>query len=387
MPEKNEASGKGKSIVKRKRKSANRIGLRARAVSSLILTAIFMSPLAAMAKLPNETYVGSISWSPDGKRLVIGYKKHTAAIVKANTGEVLLELNPDKDIQKPVDKRFSVKADTNMARDNWSPVSWSPDGRYVAVAHYLNVFIFDSKSGKLVKSKISKRAKDFDPERRWNPILPQNGATTNDGWREYKSYVTGLDWSGDGKNLAISDANGVHVVDVESGKELYTYEPLQHRTFVVSWCRDNSKLATISFNFNSGTKSLHIWNAKDGKTIRELKGIKHLAWSPDSKHLAYDKHKGIVIYDPVTDKVRNTITTNDEFPTFFWSPDGKYLAVSDQDEIVKIVDAQTGKTQTSYKTAKGSSFVDIFPSVFAWAPDGKSLAIGMEDFDLEFWKP
>lgn len=337
--------------------------------------------------LPAETYVGSISWAPGGKRLVVGYRKHVAAIMDAASGDVLMELDPRK--ESVVDRRFTIKADTNMLRDNWCPVSWSPDGKYVAVCHYLNVFIFDASTGKLLKMRSSERGKDFDPERRWNPILPRDAAgnTGSDSWREVLSYVTGLVWSKDSKKLAIADANGVHVVDIASGKELYTYEPMRHKTYSVSWSADGSKLAAISFNFSEKFKSLHIWNAETGKTIRELKGIKHAVWSPDSKYLAFDRHHGIEIYDPVSDKVRNEIATRDDFPLFYWSPDGKSLAVSDSEDIVVIVDAASGKKVTSYRSEKGKDFEDVFPAVFSWSPDGRSIALGLEDYTVGFWKP
>jgi WD40 repeat protein len=346
---------------------------------------LFLERAIAAPVLPIETFVASLSWAQDSSKIAVGYKQHAAAIVEAASGRVLKELYPKT--LAPVDKRISVTAEVNMARTNWYPISWSPDGKLIAVNHYLTVYVLDAQTGRVVSSRTSERGRDFNPERAEDPLLPSKKGMSGDGWREILSYVASVAWAPDSRRLAISDANGTHIFDATTGRDIYTYEPMQHQTYCTSWSKDGKFLAGVTYNFSEHFKSLHIWNAADGKTVTEFKGIKHLCWAPDSKLLAYDEYRGIAIYDTVTKKVRNRFKTRDEFPSFTWSPDGKHLAVSDRDDCVLIHDALTGLVKANYRKSCGGSYADVFPAVFAWSPDGKKIAIGREEFTVGFWSP
>ncbi len=362
---------------------------RRQVLKALAATAAFgpfwMEQASAQSTLPTETFVASLSWAPDNARIAVGYKKHAAAIIEFGTGRVLQELYPKT--LAPVDMRVSKTAEVNMARTNWYPIAWSPDGKLVAINHYLTVYVLDAKTGRVVNSRTSQRGRDFNPIRAENPLLPKKPGMSGDGWREIMSYVASVSWCNDSKRLAIADANGTHIWDATTGKELYTYEPMQHQTYCTSWTKDGKLLAACSFNFGEKTKSLHVWDAASGKTVTEVKGIKHLTFAPDSRLLAYDDYKGIIIYDTMTKKVRNRIETKDEFPTFYWSPDGKSLAVSSVDDFVLIVDSLNGAVKDNYRKSFKGKFVDVFPSVFSWSPSGKRLAVAREEYNVGFWIP
>ena len=94
-----------------------------------------------------------------------------------------------------------------------------------------------------------------------------------------------------------------------------------------------------------------------------------VAWSPDASRLAVDGESGVVLVDAATGAATRIGGTNP-----VWSPDGRQLAVLDQDDgslpavgtRVRIMDIATGATVHTYP----------FPAIgdMAWSPNGRWIA-------------
>jgi WD40 repeat protein/serine/threonine protein kinase len=146
-------------------------------------------------------------------------------------------------------------------------------------------------------------------------------------------------FSPDGKRLAYASAGRITVWDVETGRELLTFD--NHRGYDVVFSPDGKRLASACFD-----KTVKVWDAQTGKRALTLKG-----------------HTGAV---------RGVA----------FSPDGQRLASASEDNTVKVWDAETGQELLSLKG--GGSDV-AFNSDVAFSPDGNRLAAGSANGTVMIW--
>jgi len=183
------------------------------------------------------------------------------------------------DIAKRDDPDVFAKRLTDHNEDggfyNTSPAI-SPQGDKIAFISnrdvYFNVYIMDAKDGKVIKKVV-------------------NGNRTND-FEELNVVTPGLNWSPDGKKIALSAKSGgfdvIYIIDVES---------------------DDAEVLPIKFG-----------------------GIATVSWSPKGDMLAFSgndaRESDIYIYNLETKELKNI--TNDIFSDSepAWTPDGKSVVFS-----------------------------------------------------------
>lgn len=248
-----------------------------------------------------KDYAKSVSWSPDGNKIVVGAYDSKIRVWDTHTGRETLLMQ--------VAKRRTLS------------VVWSPHGTQIACG------------GSFDKSD---RAGDI------GGLVWIRNATTGEEMccmGDHTDAVQAVSWSPDGAKIASASSDKtVRIWNVKMGTPSY---PLQghHRNQVndVHWSLDGSKIASASDD-----KTIRIWDTWTGKLIRVLKGhngiVYSIRWSPDSTKLAScSADKTIRIWNAQTGKeMTKLLGHSDGILVVCWSTDGTKVISGSYDNTVRI---------------------------------------------------
>jgi WD40 repeat protein len=327
----------------------------------------------------NDELLGSVAWSPDGKRLAAATasrdnQDNTATVWDAASGKEWLTLRGDHGepmcvAWSPDGKRLAT-ASGNATATVWDAVSgkpllaltdhsgevtkvaWSPDGKRLATASEgKTAKVWDAANGK--------------------PLLTIDG---------HGNEVSSVAWSPDGKRLVTGGSEGddpkkqkglVKVWDAASGHEQLTLHGHTGEVMSVAWSPDGKRLAT-----GSADKTAKVWDAASGQELQTLEGhgeyVLSVAWSPDGKRLATASLDGMAKVWDAADDGQELLTLrghNGMVNSVAWSPDGKRLATAGADNTVKVWDASKREL-----TAGGPKWITLRDTKNVRSPDGKRLA-------------
>jgi len=193
-------------------------------------------------------------------------------------------------------------------RTQWN-ISWSPDGRKLAVVNWGDIWITSAKEGKPVR--ITKT-----PEHEAWPVWSPNN--------EMIVYTVN---TGEGEQI-------LKVIPASGGEAKKILDTSDHSMY--AWSPNSKELAVISKGMISAISIA-------GGNTRQILDLKHqglvedhtwgLCWSPDGKHLAFMSHKemdeptGIFMVAVEGGKFIELAADDHSWKDrFFWSPDGKWLS-------------------------------------------------------------
>lgn len=197
--------------------------------------------------------------------------------------------------------------------------------------------------------------------------------------------------SHDGRLLASAGEDlTVKIWDIQAERELKTFKAHTRSVVSVLFSPDDGTLATSSYD---GTVKL--WNASTGEQIATTPppedshdAAESLAFSADGKMLAVTSLSGvegrITIRDAETLREIVSMTGHTFWAQLAFSPDGRLLASTENQNSIKIWNTATG---LHLRTLTGKIY-DQFThntSKIVFSPDGKTLATGGSDRLIRLW--
>jgi WD40 repeat protein/class 3 adenylate cyclase len=324
----------------------------------------------------NSTILYSISLSPDGTRIATGGFDSTAKIWDARTQQLL----------------FSLTMDSKDVYD----AEWSPDGKLLAASGTTNVIIWDTDTGKPVRtlpgSFVGHTVGNFLGVGRvdYSPDGTRLAVANQDGTPKVWDLATGkvvlslvghteicwpIKYSSDGKLLATGGHDGlVKIWDAQGGRELHSFHD-PGNVYGVSFSPDGTRIVAVD---DSGYMT--IWDLASGNMLLNLTnpasgGFSSVQFLTDGSGVITTSYDGTArIWDAATGSQRlllagHTGTVLDAA----LSPDGRFLVTAAVDDTFKTWDLGPSREVYTY---------DLLPAAVgrvAFSPDGRYLAAAAMD--------
>jgi WD40 repeat protein len=236
------------------------------------------------------------------------------------------------------------------------PVSWSPDGKNIAVASYdSRIMVWEVGNGTVTP-------------------LPSNGQV---------GRARVLAWSPDGRIIASAgDEGAIHLWDV--GTKKLAFPPLRGHTGPVlslSWNPNGKEISSGGVD-----RTIRVWSAETGKqstaTMAAEVAVTALAWSPDGRRIASaGNDKNVIFWDPVTSKsLRTHVFTPNVNYALAWNKSGSQLAIGGAGGHIAIIEKSSGGSKISAFTGHSS-----FVRGVSWSPDGRYLVSSGDDGSVKYW--
>ena len=287
----------------------------------------------------HDDFVGSIAFSPDGKRIVSGSDDNTIKVWDAETGDELMTLRGHKE---------SVKS-----------VAFSPDGKRIVSGS-------DDKTIKI-----------------WDAATGVELMTLHGHGRE----ISLVAFSPNGKCIVSGSAdNTIKVWDAANGAEVMTLRGHKFGVSSVAFSPDGKRIAS-----GSGDKTIKIWDAATGTELMTLRGHGYwygyidsisIAFSPDGKRIisGCEDDKTVKVWDSATGAELMTLRGHGNWvDSIAFSPDGKRIISGSWDNTIKVWDSATG---AELMTLRGHG---DWVSSIAISPDGKRIVSGSGDKTIKVW--
>jgi WD40 repeat protein len=270
-------------------------------------------------------------------------------------------------------------------------IAWLPDGRALASAGAdRTVRLWQIPGGKQLAKWDKMKSAVFSPDGRTFACSGEDGVIrfvdliTGEEIRRIrapKADVSLEAFSPTGKILAAVELNrGVHLYDVDSGKELRVLKGKVLPTFDrATFAPDGETLAVTA------ESCVCCWDSRTGEKLKSLGdgGTFSIAFAPDGKMLAAAVSDGlhviVYLWHWPEGRELHRFDVKDENPeSIAFSPDGKILAAGGYGKI-RLWDVGTGKGLRLFEGRPATT------QCLAFSPDGSMLA-SVEDYRLTLWE-
>ena len=338
--------------------------------------------------------VSCLAFSPDGKTLVGGNKRHNLVLWDITTGKPL-------------------RTFINIYHSDVFSVAFSPDGKNLISGHD-NGFIclWETATGKhssylyniwgeegsvRIPAHIGEiRGLAFSADGKTFACLCRGESDAVHLWETatgkyiQRLFLTGgeensiesIAYSPDGRTVAVGFGAGeISLLDTKT--EASYFDMVGHRWNVLSlaFSPDGTLLASCGED-----NTVRLWDVKTRKLLRTFIGYKSefsngvfsVAFNPDGKTVASSSKESVHLWNTQGEKQLRSVITHTAILGAVFSPDGKTFASGNEDNTVRLWDAISGKLLTTLIGHKGEV------SHVAFSPDGETLA-SMGDDTVRLW--
>jgi serine/threonine protein kinase len=287
--------------------------------------------------------INTVAWSPDGKHIASASADRTVQVWEAATGHTTYTYtDPNIDPLSPTVGEIVYGA------------VWSPDSTKIASAHSEYTQEWQAFTGEHIFTYITHPAQEgsdmaWSPDGKYLAVATYVEEGTVQVWdvvthqivyKSPTSFPYAIAWSPDSKRIAIGTATTeIRVWDITTGD---TFPIIKGHTGMVkgvTWSPDGKWIASASDD-----ETVRIWEAKTGKAFRTMGkenvnvGMSTVAWSPDGRHIASSSNSSTIqVWDSKTGEIlfvynghSGTITS------VMWSPDSRYVVSGSEDHTVQI---------------------------------------------------
>ena len=327
--------------------------------------------------------VTSVSFSPDGTRIVTGSYDRTAKVWDARTGTPLLDLKGHTDqvygVSFSPDGARIVTGSADQTAKVWDARTGTPLLDLKGHTGAVSSVSFSPDGTRIVTGSVDQTAKVWDA-RTGTPLLELKGHT---------SYVSSVSFSPDETRIVTGGGEfnkfgEVKVWDARTGTPLFDLKGQTHTIMRVSFSPDGARIITGSYD-----QTAKVWDARTGIPLLDLKGhtnqVMSLSFSPDGTRIVtgggeYNKFGEAKVWDartgmPLLDLKGHTGAVR----SVSFSPDGTRIVTGSVDQTAKVWDARTG---TPLLDLKGH--MALVTSV-SFSPDGTRIVTGSWDQTAKVW--
>jgi len=289
-----------------------------------------------MTLLGHGDWVGSIAFSPDGKRIISGSGDKTIKVWDAVTGAEVMTL----------------RGHGNMVNS----AAFSPDGkRIVSGSADKTIKVWDAATGAELMTL-----------------------------RGHGRWINLVAFSPDGKCIVSGSAdNTIKVWDAATGEEVMTLRGHKSGVGSVAFSPDGKRIVS-----GSADNTVKVWDAGTGDELMTLRGhgfyggsIDSIAFSPDGERIVSGSaDTTIKVWDAATGAELMTLRGHGNWVgSIAFSPDGKRIISGGGDNTIKVWDSATG---AELMTLRGH---DNWVASIAFSPDGKRIVSGSGDKTIKVW--
>lgn len=361
---------------------------------------------------PGQEVGGRVSFSPDGRYLIVGAEDKTqvwdvevkgitspAHVLQGQRGEVT-------DIRFSPDGRRLVTASTNNTAWVWDTATWqsttvlsghtnavssvafSPDGQYVVTASADNTArIWEVQTGRTVQTLrghsgpvtratfssdgLSVVTASADGSARLWSREREAGLVVLKG---HSAEVYTGSFNQDGSLAVTASADGTaRIWDARTGDEIHTLSHPGNYIYCATFSPDGRSVATASMD-----NTVRIWEVSSGKVLRILHGhtgnVYWVSFSSDGSLLATASlDKTVIVWDFNTGQVVKRLTAQAPIKQapmkhVAFSPDDKFIAAAVLDGTALVWELETGKLMLTLRAKGDRGMFSV-----GYSPDGRYI--------------